>query len=93
MHERVRAGIIDRGEFDATLAASAVSAGSEIRAGCRVRQIDVDADGVRVSTASGPLLGRACVIACGANYRFNRHLGLGLPRLFVHSAQREVPFA
>ncbi len=91
-HERVRAAVIDRGRFDASLAANATAAGAEIRVGCRVRQIDVESDGVTVSAASGPVRGRACVIACGANYRFNRQLGLGLPRLFVHSAQREVPF-
>jgi digeranylgeranylglycerophospholipid reductase len=91
-HERVRAAVIDRGRFDASLAANATAAGAEIRVGCRVRQIDVESDGVTVSAASGPVRGRACVLACGANYRFNRQLGLGLPRLFVHSAQREVPF-
>ena len=91
-HERVRAAIIDRGGFDAALASSAAAAGAEIQAACRVRHIEVERDGVRVLTAAGEVLGRACVIACGANYRFNRHLGLGLPRLFVHSAQREVAF-
>jgi geranylgeranyl reductase family protein len=91
-HERVRAAIIDRGEFDAALAAKAAAAGADIQAGCRVREIDVDQHGVAVSTAAGVVLGRACIIACGANYRFNRRLGLGLPRLFVHSAQREVLF-
>jgi flavin-dependent dehydrogenase len=34
---------------------------------------------------------RACVIACGANYRFNRQLGLGVPRAFLQSAQLEQP--
>jgi geranylgeranyl reductase family protein len=91
-HDRVRAAIIDRGRFDAALAASAAACGAKIQAGCRVREIEVDDDGVRVMTDAGSVLGRACVIACGANYRFNRRLGLGLPRLFVHSAQREVPF-
>jgi digeranylgeranylglycerophospholipid reductase len=91
-HERVRAAIIDRGAFDAALAASAAAAGAEIQSGCRVRHIEVNKDGITVSTAAGPVLARACVIACGANYRFNRRLGLGLPRLFVHSAQREVVF-
>ena len=90
--ERVRAAIIDRGEFDAALATSAAAAGAEIQAGCQVRQIDVERDSVTVSTSGGEVQGRACIIACGANYRFNRRLGLGLPRLFVHSAQREVPF-
>lgn len=91
-HDRVRAAIIDRGAFDGALAASASAAGAEIRTGCRVRQIDVTSEGVNVSIATGVLQSRACVIACGANYRFNRRLGLGLPRVFVHSAQREVPF-
>jgi len=91
-HDRVRAAIIDRGRFDAALAASAAACGARIQAGCRVREIEVDDDGVRVMTDAGSVLGRACIIACGANYRFNRRLGLGLPRVFVHSAQREVPF-
>ena len=91
-HERVRAAIIDRGEFDGALASSAAAAGAEILSGCRVRQIETGQNGVTVSTATGTLLARACVIACGANYRFNRQLGLGLPRLFVHSAQREIAF-
>ena len=34
---------------------------------------------------------RACVLACGANYRFNRQLGLGVPRAFLQSAQVEEP--
>jgi digeranylgeranylglycerophospholipid reductase len=34
---------------------------------------------------------RACVLACGANYRFNRQLGLGSPRQYVQSAQLEYP--
>jgi len=91
-HERVRAAVIDRGGFDAALALDAAKAGAEIQVGCRVRQISADADGVAVSTPHGEVYGRACVIACGANYRFNRQLGLGLPRLFVHSAQREISF-
>jgi len=91
-HDRVRAAIVDRAAFDEALATSAAAAGAEIRTGCRVRQIDVTPDGVTVSTPDGLLQARACVMACGANYRFNRRLGLGLPRLFAHSAQREVPF-
>ena len=90
-HDRVRAAIIDRGAFDAALAASAAASGAEIRTGCRVRQIDVDGRRRdRFDRRLACVSARACVIACGANYRFNRRLGLGLPRLFVHSAQREV---
>jgi digeranylgeranylglycerophospholipid reductase len=91
-HERVRAAVVDRATFDEALAVSAAAAGAGIMTGCAVRQIDVVPDGVHVTTAGGVLRSRACVMACGANYRFNRRLGLGLPRLFAHSAQREVPF-
>jgi geranylgeranyl reductase family protein len=91
-HERVRAAIVDRAAFDGALARAAIAAGAEIQTGSRVRQIDVMADGVNVVTAHGVVQSRACIIACGANYRFNRRLGLGLPRLFAHSAQREVAF-
>lgn len=91
-HERIRAAIIERGAFDAALAASAVASGARVQTGSSVHQIEVTAGGVRVATAEGVFRARACVIACGANYRFNRQLGLGLPRVFVHSAQCEVPF-
>ena len=52
-------------------------------------------DRVRVTgdTASAAVDARVCVLACGASYRFNRALGLGVPRAFVQSAQLEVPFA
>ena len=91
-HDRVQAAVVDRAAFDGCLAVSAAAAGAEVLAGCRVRHIEVMPDGVRVSTANGQLHARACVVACGANYRFNRQLGLGLPRVFAHSAQREVAF-
>ena len=91
-HDRVQAAVVDRAAFDESLAASAFAAGAEILTGRHVRRIDVSPDGVSVSTADGVLRSRAVVVACGANYRFNRHLGLGLPRVFAHSAQREVPF-
>jgi flavin-dependent dehydrogenase len=32
------------------------------------------------------------VLACGAQYRFNRQLGLGIPRAYLQSAQLEAPF-
>jgi flavin-dependent dehydrogenase len=36
---------------------------------------------------------RACVLACGAQYRFNRRLGLGIPGAYLQTAQVEMPFA
>jgi geranylgeranyl reductase family protein len=101
--DRVRAAIIDRPMFDRMLGDSSRSAGAEIRAGHRVRSIRVERDRVRVeversagdatTSAATTVDARACVLACGAAYRFNRALGLGVPRAFVQSAQMEVPFA
>ncbi len=36
------------------------------------------------------LSARTCVIACGVRYGLQRQLGLGLPSLFLHSAQLEI---
>ncbi|MGH9408172.1 MAG: geranylgeranyl reductase family protein [Vicinamibacterales bacterium] len=93
--ERVRAAIVDRAAFDQALAADSGLAGAEIRSGARVRSIAVDASGVAVRLDAGDetIHARACVLACGANYRFNRQIGLGIPRAFAQSAQLERPFA
>ncbi len=92
--DRVLAAIVDRGRFDELLAEKAERSGAALRRGTRVRDLEIDAAGVTVRTTPGerPYRGRACVIACGASYRFNRVLGLGVPRTFVQSAQVEIPF-
>ncbi len=92
--ESVRAAVIDRARFDQALAGSSRSAGAEIRTASRVRTITIDRSRVTMTIDGDarPLEARACVIACGANYRFNRQLGLGVPRAFVQSAQLERPF-
>lgn len=91
---RVGAAIVDRALFDQALAASSRAAGAELRAGARVRTITVAHDRVVVTgdSAAARLEARVCVLACGASYRFNRALGLGVPKRFVQSAQLEVPF-
>jgi geranylgeranyl reductase family protein len=91
--ERVRAAVVDRAAFDQAIAADARAAGAELRTGARVRHVTVHPDGVFVAgdTPASTLSARACVVACGANYRFNRELGLGVPRAFVQSAQVEAP--
>lgn len=93
--ERVGAAIVDRALFDQALADGSRRAGAELRAGARVRSITVAADRVVVAgdTPASSVHARACVLACGASYRFNRALGLGVPRAFVQSAQLEMPFA
>ena len=92
--ERIRAAIVDRAVFDQSLADSSCSAGADLRVGARVRSISVSADRVRVTgeTAAACVDSRACIIACGASYRFNRALGLGVPRAFIQSAQLEAEF-
>lgn len=92
--DRVRASIIDRGLLDEHLATRAAAAGATIRTGARVDHLAVDATAVRVRVRGddAPLLARVVVLACGANYRFHRQLGLGLPHVFLQSAQLELPF-
>ena len=92
--DRVIATVVDRPRFDAALAERAIAAGASLRTNARVDTISVDAHGVTAQVrGEAPLRARALVIACGANYRFNRLLGLGIPRAYVQSAQIEMPFA
>jgi geranylgeranyl reductase family protein len=93
--ERVRAAVVDRGIFDRDLAGSAVDAGATIQTGVRVESVTCGSQSVAIRTAdaaSGTIEARAVILACGASYRFNRALGLGVPSVLVHSAQLEVPF-
>ena len=93
--ERVRAAVVDRGIFDRDLADSAVDAGATIQTGVRVASVTRGPQSVAIRTAdaaSGTIEARAAILACGASYRFNRALGLGVPSVLVHSAQLEVPF-
>jgi digeranylgeranylglycerophospholipid reductase len=93
--DRVNAAIVDRALFDQALADSSRAAGAELRSSARVRTIAISDAGVAVSADGdgGTIEARACILACGANYRFNRQLGLGVPRAFVQSAQLERSFA
>ncbi len=92
--ERVRAAVVDRAVFDQALAADCRCAGADVRVSARVRSISVLADRVRVSgdTAAATVDARVCVLACGASYRFNRALGLGVPSAYVQTAQLEAQF-
>ena len=91
--EDVSAAVIDRGAFDAALADEARAAGAVVRTGARVTRIAADSRAVRATLASTETIeARALVIACGASYRFNRQLGLGVPRAFMQTAQIETSF-
>lgn len=92
--DRIKAAVVDRWMFDAALAARAQDRGAEVRTGARVDSLSVDDTGVTVQVRDDaqPIRARVCVLACGANYKFNRQLGLGVPRAFVQTAQVEMPF-
>ena len=88
---RTEAVVVDRRRFDEELYDSAREAGAEITQGVRATAVRIASDGVTVSTASGDIRGRVCVLACGANYSIHRQVGLAMPRLFLNTAQVEVP--
>lgn len=90
--ENARAAVVDRARFDQALASAARAAGAELRSGSRVRTIEIGGAAVTIGVdGAAAVSARACVLACGANYRFNRQLGLGAPRQYVQSAQLEYP--
>ena len=82
--------VIDRAAFDRDLARLAQNAGATLSLRSAVTDLSFDGDGVRVRTAGGETRARACVLACGVSYRFQRMLGLGLPGHALHTAQVEV---
>jgi digeranylgeranylglycerophospholipid reductase len=83
------ATVIDRPTFDRALAARAAAAGAEVRTGSRVSSLEVAADGVYAVVGGEMIRARLAVLACGATYGFQRRFGLGLPRTYLHTAQRE----
>ena len=93
---QIAAAVVDRGRFDRALADRAGRAGATLLPGARVQDVAVSPGAVtaRVTVEGRPdrVRGRVCVLACGAQYRFNRQLGLGLPRAYLQSAQIETPF-
>jgi digeranylgeranylglycerophospholipid reductase len=91
---RVHAAVIDRGALDRLLAERAVRAGATLLRGYRAERVAVDDRRVAIHGRPDdpPLEARACVLACGANYRFHRELGLGRPDVFLQSAQLETAF-
>jgi len=84
--------VIDRAAFDAALSGKAVAAGARLVRGQRVIGVEPVASGVQLTFADhDPVRARAAVLACGANYAFQKRLGLGMPSTFLQSAQLELP--
>jgi geranylgeranyl reductase family protein len=89
-HE-VQAVVIDRGRFDRTLADWARLSGAELRVNARVTSLDVTDAGVRAVAGDAIVSARVAILACGASYALQRRFGLGMPRRYLHTAQRELP--
>ena len=88
----VEAVVVDRALFDRRLADEAVRAGAELVRGARVSAVSSTVEGVTIEVAEqGPIRARSCVLACGGRYALHRQLGLGVPSLLLHTAQRELP--
>jgi geranylgeranyl reductase family protein len=88
----IEAVVIDRVAFDAGLAERARNAGADLRHHSRATRIQLHNNSVSVGVAGAPeVRARACVLACGGRYALHRHLGLTVPSLFLHTAQRELP--
>jgi len=83
--------VIDRGLFDRGLAERAKAAGAEIRVGVRASLVEAGPTAVRAQIGDDWVSARLVLLACGANYAFQRRVGLGLPRHYLHTAQRELP--
>jgi digeranylgeranylglycerophospholipid reductase len=84
------AAVIDRVAFDRALARRAEAAGAEVRVGTRVSAVETGPASVRALVGENWVSARLLVMACGANYAFQRRFGLGLPRSYLHTAQREL---
>lgn len=90
--QAIEAVAIDRIAFDTDLAERACAAGVELRHLSRATAAQIDGDGVVVSVAGQPdVRARVCVLACGGRYALHRQLGLTVPSLYLHTAQRELP--
>lgn len=88
----VEAVVIDRAAFDGRLAGEASRAGARIMCGTRALAIRCDTDAVSVDTPGHQRIrARVCLLACGGRYALHRQLGLGVPSLFLHTAQQELP--
>jgi digeranylgeranylglycerophospholipid reductase len=87
---RVEAVVVDRRAFDQELFERARNSGASVEQGTRVTGIHIDSSGIAVRSPGGELRARSCILACGANYSLHRQVGLGIPRLFLHTAQVEL---
>jgi digeranylgeranylglycerophospholipid reductase len=88
----IEALVIDRRAFDQQLYEQAAAAGVRLTSGSRAIEVTSSRSGVLIGFADGSTASaRAVILACGANYGFQRRLGMGMPSVFLQSAQVECP--
>jgi len=87
---RAEAVVIDRVRFDRRLAEQARSAGVDFSFGTRITALDVTAREVTACGEGLTVRARLAMVATGASYMLQRRFGLGLPRAYLHTAQREL---
>ena len=91
---QIEAVVIDRRLLDHELHLEAVRSGVKVVTGARVTNVDSTTSGVVVSVhGTADVHARACVLASGANYVFQRRIGMGMPGAFLQSAQIECEAA
>lgn len=88
---RPEAVVIDRARFDRALAGRAASAGATILTGTRVTGLSAHDRGVEARAGERGVRARLVILACGASYGVQRRTQLGVPDIYLHTAQRELP--
>ena len=89
--ERIEAVVVDRRLFDHQLSLQARQAGASVLTSSRANSLTRARDRVTVDRdCELPVEARVVVLACGADYRFQRQLGLGVPSTHLQTAQVEV---
>jgi geranylgeranyl reductase family protein len=90
--DTVQAVVVDRKHFDQTMSVQARNAGVQLVQAYNVQDIRSTGDSICIGGTGLPSIhSRACILACGANYKLQRKLGIGLPPMFLRTAQIELP--
>ncbi len=90
--ERDQPLVVNRALFDRRLAERARQHQVVLRLGGRIRHVALEDACVAIQPANGETVrARVCILASGANYSLHRRLGLGMPPVFLQSAQVEIP--
>lgn len=89
------AQVIDKGEFNRSLAQRAVNAGAKLQLGCWVNSLAVEKHSVEIQYrpaegAPASLRAQVAIITTGVNGSLNHSLGLAHPRQFLRAVQAEM---